>query len=63
MAFLDGGGKWAIVFEIIHGFIEGEIKQLTDVMGVPVTMRRGVVWMLGAYVLFKMTQTYIRHSN
>jgi hypothetical protein len=26
MAFLAGGGKWAVVIVIIHGFIEGEIS-------------------------------------
>jgi hypothetical protein len=33
MAFLVGGGKWGVVIVIIHGFIEREVKQLTDVIG------------------------------
>jgi hypothetical protein len=28
--FLAGGGKWAVVVVILHGFIEREVKQLTD---------------------------------
>jgi hypothetical protein len=31
-AFLAGGGKWAVVVMIIHGFIEREVKQLADVI-------------------------------
>jgi hypothetical protein len=33
MAFLAGRGKWAVVIMIVHGFIEREVKQLTDVIG------------------------------
>jgi hypothetical protein len=32
MAFLAGGGKWAVIIMIINGFIEREVKQLTDVI-------------------------------
>jgi hypothetical protein len=32
-AFLAGGGKWAVIVMIIHGFIEREVKQLTDIIG------------------------------
>jgi hypothetical protein len=35
MAFLAGGGKWAVVIMLIHGFIEREVNQLTDVIGSP----------------------------
>jgi hypothetical protein len=48
---------------IIHGFVEGEIKQLTDVIGSASDHSQVVAQMLGAYVLFKMTQTYIKHIN
>jgi hypothetical protein len=33
MAFLAGGGKWAVIIVIIHRIIEREVKQLTDVIG------------------------------
>jgi hypothetical protein len=32
MAFLACGGKWAVVVMILHGFIEREVTQLTDVI-------------------------------
>ncbi len=31
-AFLARGGKWAVIVMIIHGFIEREVKELTDVI-------------------------------